>query len=134
MYLVLVKVSGSFVGIIAFIGALIGLVVYSYVTAPPLSVGMKFVGVDNTTFIYVIYVMPRDSPYWDSHNVITIYAVNTYTGNIAVNCIVKPQPPIIITKNEDTLFITLFCPMAITNTTITVNNKTMTITPPGPFS
>ena len=126
----------SFWGIIAFFSILIGLVVYGFITAPPppppppLSANMTFVGVDNTTFIYVIAVSPQNSPYWHMHNTLTIYSVSTYTGNITVVCFVKPQPPINITKNESTLLITLMCPMAIAKTTITTNNGTITITPP----
>ena len=128
----------SFKVITAIFSIIIGLVVYAYITAPspppppPLYANMTFVGVDNTTFIYVISITPQNSPFWHTYSTATIYAINTYTGSIAVNCIVKPPPPINITKNEYTLYITLLCPMAITNTTIATNNGTIIITPPSP--
>jgi hypothetical protein len=120
--------------IIALFSVIAGLMAFFYIIAPPtpLNVTMTFVGVDNTTFIYVIAVSPQISPYWHMHSALTIYSVSTYTGDIAVNCIVKPQPPINITKNEGMLYITLLCPTAITNTTITTNNGIITITPPSP--
>jgi multisubunit Na+/H+ antiporter MnhF subunit len=99
---------------------------------PPVNINVRFVGVDNTTFIYVVYVSPLNTYYWTKHFLDTIYGITTYTGGITVNCTIKPHPPFTITVNSSTLYITLLCPTAITLARVNTTNGVVPITVPLP--
>jgi hypothetical protein len=98
----------------------------------PLSINVEFVGVDNTTFIYVVSVTPLNAYYWTSHRLDVVYGITAYTGGITVNCLVKPHPPFTITVGNSTFYITLLCPVAITSVSINTTSGVVSITVPPP--
>jgi hypothetical protein len=103
----------------------------------PLEVKVGFVGVDNTTFIYVVSITPSSAPYWVNHASDTVYGITAYTGNITINCPVKPHPPFIITRSTPnspnyTLYITLECPVAITSVSVNATSGVVSVNVPFP--
>ena len=92
--------------------------------SPPISVHVYLESINDSSYIYFIRIFTSPSQYWDTHNTLTIYGVEAYTGNTTVNCVVKPQLPITIRNNyayEITLV--LYCPTPISNViTVKTNN------------
>jgi hypothetical protein len=103
-----------------------------WLSEPPLSINVEFAGVDNTTFIYVVSITPLNAYYWASHRLDVVYGITAYTGDITVNCLVKPHPPFTMTVGNSTLYITLLCPVAITSVGVNTTSGVVSITVPHP--
>jgi len=124
-----IKMVVSMVGISL---AITLIVLALWFSGSPLGINVGFVGVDNTTFIYVVSITPLSSPYWLNHSFDTVYGITAYTGNITVNCLVEPHPPITITSStlnspSFTLYITLLCPVAITNLSVNTTSGVVSV-------
>jgi len=129
--------NGVTISIVSLVLAISLIALTIWLVQSPLSINVEFVGVDNTTFIYVVSISPMSAPYWLNHSFDTVYGITAYTGDITVNCLIKPHPPFIITKSmynslNYTLYITLLCPVAITSVSVNTTSGMVPITVPYP--
>jgi hypothetical protein len=125
-------VNGVTISIISLVLVITLMVLALWLSGLPLGINVEFVGVDNTTFIYVVSISPMSAPYWLNHSFDTVYGITAYTGGITVNCLVKPHPPFTITVGNSTFYITLLCPVAITSVSVNTTSGVVTITVPYP--
>jgi len=124
--------NGVTISIVSLVLAISLMALAIWLSEPPLSINVEFVGVDNTTFIYVVSVTPLNAYYWTSHRLGMVYGITTYTGDITVNCLVKPHPPFAITVGNSTFYISLLCPVAITSVSVNTTSGVVSITVPYP--
>jgi len=95
--------------------------------SPPISVHVYLESINDSSYIYFIRIFTSPSQYWDTHNTLTIYGVEAYTGNTTVDCVVKPQLPITISNNYapgpecPAVTLVLYCPTPISNATVNTN-------------
>jgi hypothetical protein len=125
-------VNGVTISIISLVLVISLIALAIWLVQSPLSINVKFVGVDNTTFIYVVSVAPLNAYYWTSHRFDMVYGITTYTSGITVNCLVKPHPPFTMTVGNSTFYITLLCPVAITSVGVNTTSGVVSITVPPP--
>ncbi len=125
-------VNGVTISIISLVLVISLMALIIWLVQSPLSINVEFVGVDNTTLIYVVSITPLNAYYWTSHRLDVVYGITTYTGGITVNCLVKPHPPFIMTVGNSTFYITLLCPVAITSVGVNTTSGVVSITVPHP--
>jgi hypothetical protein len=125
-------VNGVTISIVSLVLVISLMALAIWLSEPPLSINVEFVGVDNTTLIYVVSVTPLNTYYWTSHRFDMVYGITAYTGGITVNCLAKPHPPFVITVGNSTFYITLLCPVAITSVSINTTSGVVSITVPPP--
>jgi hypothetical protein len=124
--------NGVTISIVSLVLAILLMALAIWLSEPPLNINVEFVGVDNTTLIYVVSITPLNTYYWTSHRLDMIYGITTYTGDITVNCLVKPHPPFAITVGNSTFYISLLCPVAITSVSVNTTSGVVSITVPYP--
>jgi hypothetical protein len=124
--------NGVTISIVSLVLAISLIALTIWLSGSPLSINVKFVGVDNTTLIYVVSITPLNTYYWTSHRLDMVYGITTFTGGITVNCLVRPHPPFAITVGNSTFYITLLCPVAITSVGVNTTSGVVSITVPPP--
>jgi len=122
--------SGIVIEIIGIVLIVALMALVFWLLSPPLSINAMFIGVDNTTFIYVVSITPYDTAYWSSHSFDTVYNITAYTGNITVNCLTKPRLPFTVVVNNSTLYVTLLCPIAVTSVGVNTTGGVVSVALP----